>query len=346
MSCPSFKLLCCIIACGSLLISSAEAAERKIRINNNAWATLDHVGTIWFSQKPCELLNVVSGDKFDIRIHPSYALVSPKDGYQAVITGMTPFNLVNTAATPGVFPLLDLFSLPGLFPNQSTSNAVVRDLMEKYPQFERELDPAVIRISTQVHMRSDLHTRKPIRTLADLKGKTIGCQNSEIAKTLNALGASTTILEISDAYTALDKGIVDGMAGAWGMMSSARLNEVTKYHTLLGICPQHTHFLANRTMVWDRLTPEQQRVLKAMEPVFQGMIAKGNVLSSMQARFQEATAENGHEMIVWSDEDMKNMRENFRPIWDEWAADMEANGLPGRAILEDAIRLIDAYSLG
>ena len=40
------------------------------------------------------------------------------------------------------------------------------------------------------------------------------------------------------------------------------------------------------------------------------------------------------------------MRENFRPIWDEWAADMEANGLPGKAILEDAIRLIDAYSLG
>lgn len=51
-------------------------------------------------------------------------------------------------------------------------------------------------------------------------------------------------------------------------------------------------------------------------------------------------------MIAWSDEDMKAMREKFRPIWDEWAEKMEANGLPGKAMLNDAIMLIDAYSLG
>lgn len=249
----SFKWLLCLAACGLLSVPAAtapaDAAERKTRINNSAWATMEHPVTVWFSAKPCELLNTVAGGKFDIRIHPSYTLVGPKDGYQAVITGMTPFNLVNTTSTPGVFPLLDLFSLPGLFPNQSTSNAVARDLMEKYPQFEQELDPAVVRISTQVHMRADLHTRQPIRSLAELKGKTIGCQNPEIARALAALGASTTILEISDAYSALDKGVVDGMAGAWGMMSSVRLNEVTKYHTLLGICPSHTHLLAHRATV-------------------------------------------------------------------------------------------------
>ncbi len=346
MSCSSFKWLLCLAACGMMLVPSADAAERKSKINNSAWATLEHPVTVWFSTRPCELLNTVAGGKFDIRIHPSYTLVGAKDGYQAVITGMTPFNLVNTAATPGVFPLLDLFSLPGLFPNQSTSNAVARDLMEKYPQFEQELDPAVVRISTQVHMRADLHTRKPIRSLAELKGKTIGCQNPQIAEALAALGASTTILEIPDAYAALDKGVVDGMAAAWGVMSSARLNEVAKFHTLLGICPSATHFLAHRALVWDKLTPEQQSVLKALEPVFQGMVARGNVLSSMDARFKEASAENGHEMIVWSDEDMKAMREKFRPIWDKWAADMEAKGLPGKAVLDDAIMLIDAYSLG
>lgn len=140
---PIVKLSIVLAVCGLLAAPNAMAAERKIRINNSAWATLEHPVTVYFSVKPCELLNAVSGGKFDIRYHPSYTLVGPKDGYQAVITGMTPFNLVLTAATPGVFPLLDLFSLPGLFPNQSTSNAVVRDLLEKYPQFEQELDPAV-----------------------------------------------------------------------------------------------------------------------------------------------------------------------------------------------------------
>lgn len=340
------KMSVILAVCGMMCSPSAMAAERKTRINNSAWATLEHPVTVYFSIKPCELLNAVSGGKFDIRYHPSYTLVGPKDGYQAVITGMTPFNLVLTAATPGVFPLLDLFSLPGLFPNQSTSNAVVRDLLEKYPQFEQELDPAVQRISTQVHMRADLHTRIPIRSLAELKGKTIGCQNSEIASAMEALGASATILEISDAYSALDKGVVDGFAAAWGVMSSARLNEVTKYHTLLGICPSATHFMANRAVVWDKLTAEQQSLMKSLEPVIQGMIAKGNVLSSMSARFDESSVEKGHEMITWSDEDMKAMREKFRPIWDQWAEKMEAKGLPGKKILQDAIDLIDAYNLG
>ena len=163
---------------------------------------------------------------------------------------------------------------------------------------------------------------------------------------MEALGASATILEISDAYSALDKGVVDGFAAAWGVMSSARLNEVTKYHTLLGICPSATHFMANRAVVWDKLTPEQQQVMKSLEPVIQSMIAKGNVLSSMSARFQEASAEKGHEMITWSDEDMKAMREKFRPIWDRWAENMESKGLPGKQILQDAIDLIDAYNLG
>ncbi len=332
----------------AILLSSsfAVAAERKIRINNSAWAPIDHPVTRYFSVKPGELLNIVSGDKFDIKIHPSYTLVGMKDSYQAVISGMTPYNLTWPAATPGVFPLLDLFSLPGLFPNQATSNMVLLDLFAKYPQFEKELDPAVARISTQVHMRADLHMRAPVRTLADLKGKTIGCQNPQLAEALAVLGASTMIMEIGDMYTSVDKGVVDGVAGAWGMVSSIRLAEVAKYHTLIGICPAASHFLANRKTVWDALTPEQQAVMKSLEPVIQGMIAKGNVEASMDVRFNQASKEKGHEMIIWSPEDMEAMRAKFRPLWDKWAEEMEKKGHPGKEILKDAIKLVDAYNYG
>lgn len=325
---------------------SAHAAERKIKLNNSAWSTLDHPTTLYFSVKPCELLNTVSGNRFDVRIHPSYTLVGMKDGYQAVITGMTPFNLIWPSATPGVFPLLDLFALPGLFPNQATSNAVLRDLFAKYPQFEAELDPTVVRVSTQVHMRADLHTRMPIRSLADLKGKTIGCQSPQVAEALAALGASVSVVDLPDAYTSLDKGVVDGIACAWGAVSATRLYEAARYHTLIGICPAPSHLLANRRLVWDALSPEQQALMKEMEPVFQGMVAKGNVDASLDVRFRQASPDKGHEMIVWSQEDLDAMRALFRPIWDKWAADMEARGLPGKAMLDDAVRLVDAYNYG
>ncbi len=338
--------LCLMLLAGLVLASSTLAAERKIRINNSGWAPMEHPVTTYFSAKPGELLNLVSGGKFDIKIHPSYTLVGHKDGYQAVITGMTPYNLTWPAATPGVFPLLDLFSLPGLFPNQATSNMVLLDLFAKYPQFEKELDPAVVRVSTQVHMRADLHMRMPVRTLADLKGKTLGCQNPQLAEALAAIGASTLIMESSDMYTSLDKGVVDGIAGAWGLVSSIRLVEVAKYHTLIGICPAASHFLANKKIVWDVLSPEQQAIMKQMEPAIQRFITKGNVDSSLDVRFNQASKEKGHEMIIWSPEDMAAMREKFRPLWDKWADAMEKKGLPGKAILEDAIKLVDAYNYG
>ncbi len=341
-----FKTLCLTLLVILLAASAASAAERKVRINNSGWAPAGHPVTVYFSDKPGELLNTVSGGKFDIKVHPSYTLVGMKDSYQAVISGMTPYNLTWPAATPGVFPLLDIFSLPGLFPNQATANMVLRDLFAKYPQFEKELDPSVVRISTQVHMRADLHMRAPVRTLAELKGKTIGCQNPQLAEALSALGASTMIMEIGDMYTSVDKGVVDGIAGAWGMVSSIRLTEVAKYHTLIGICPAASHFLANKKIIWGALTPEQQAVMKQMEPAIQGMIAKGNVEASMDVRFNMASKEKGHEMIIWSPADMDAMRAKFRPLWDKWANEMEKKGHPGKAMLEDAIKLVDAYTYG
>lgn len=332
----SVSMLCAVAG-------NADAA-RKIKLNNSGWATVDHPIHTWFSEEPCRLLNLVSGDKFDVRIHPSFTLVGMQDSYQAVLTGMTPFNIVQCSATPGVFPLMELFTLPGLFPNQATSNIVAWHMLKKYPQFEQELDPDVVRISTQVHMRADLHTRMPIRTLAELKNKNIGCQNHQVAEALAALGATVSVLDVGDMYTSLDKGIVDGVACAWGSVDTYRLYEIVKYHTLIGVCPFATHLLANRKIVWDNLTEQQQNIMKALEPSFQNCFATGNALSAESVRYKHAIPENGHEIINLNDDDMLRLRNIMEPLWNAWAEEMEKKGLPGKQMLSDAIHLIDVYS--
>lgn len=147
-------------------------------------------------------------------------------------------------------------------------------------------------------------------------------------------------------YTSLGKGVVDGIACAWGVVSSIRLAEVAKYHSLIGICPAASHFLANKKLVWDKLSDQEKAVMKLLEPTIQGMVTRGNAESSMDVRFNQASKEKGHEMIIWSPADMEAMRAKFRPFWDKWAGEMEKKGHPGKAILEDAIRLVDAYNYG
>ena len=32
-----------------------------------------------------------------------------------------------------------------------------------------------------------------------------------------------------------------------------------------------------------------------------------------------------------------------KAVWDKWAADMEAKGLPGRKVLDEAVKLVEKY---
>jgi TRAP-type mannitol/chloroaromatic compound transport system substrate-binding protein len=85
--------------------------------------------------------------------------------------------------------------------------------------------------SDEIHM----HSRKPIRTLEDLKGlklRTTGAW-AEIASTL---GASTVILAGGETYPALERGVVDAIEwGTPGINIGLGFHKVAKYIILPGV---------------------------------------------------------------------------------------------------------------
>lgn len=243
-------------------------------------------------------------------------------------------------AYPGRLPLWSLWSLPGLAGNQSTANSAMMDIVDKYPQFKEEFGDKVEYIYSNVNMRSDIHSVKPIRSLEELKGKVIACTNEMGANAMKQLGASPTQISTApEAYLACQRGVVDGAFAAWGWVRAISLNEVAPYHTLLALCPGTTTGLM-RKATWDRLTSHEQDMLKAYR--FEGIrnMVKGNCLQSLSAR--EGVPEENY--IHWSMEDMAKVKTLFQPAWDEWVEEMEALGYPARDILEDTIRLMDGYT--
>jgi len=287
----------------------------------------------------------VTHGRAKVTVYPSNTLVAMKDVYRSLQIGLVDFDFVFGPFNPGAFPVTDVFSLPGLLGNQATSNVVLNHLFKKYPIIKKQFSPKVKHIASQVHMRADIHSRVPIRSLAELKGKVIGCQNPKIAEALERLGASVSVIKLSEAYTSLERGVIDGVACAWGSVNVFRFYEVTKYHTLIGISPATSHwFFSLKT--WNKFTPDEQERLELLAPWFQHRILTGNVKGSMDARFNKCTPEKGHELINWSYEDMNKMKELFRPIWNKWAEEMEAKGYPGKDILKDAEKLMAAYLYG
>jgi TRAP-type C4-dicarboxylate transport system substrate-binding protein len=97
---------------------------------------------------------------------------------------------------------------------------------------------------------------------------------------------------------------------------------------------------------WDKFTPEEQAKLELIGPMFQNYITMGNIAMSKGPRDKNVTTAKGHENIIWPDKDMKKMKELFRPLWDEWAKNMDKKGYPGTKILKEAESLMNAYTNG
>src|SRR6185295_12696649 len=110
--------------------------------------------------------------------------------------------------------------------------------------------------------RSFYTVKKPIRTLADMKGMKIRVQQSDLfVAMIEALGANPTPMPYGEVYTALKTGIVDAAENNWPSYESSRHFEAAKYYNLSehSLVPE---MLVFSKKVWDTLPKEDQALLR------------------------------------------------------------------------------------
>lgn len=264
------------------------------------------------------------------------------DTIEAIEEGIADMGFVWVPMHSGRFPLMKLFSLPGLMKNQMTSDAVMNELWDKYPQFGQQFDDLhVINNWQMVNMRADLHCVKPIRNLDDLKGKVIATHDDQSAKALNALGASAQVMNMQDYYMSAKQGVIDAIFCAWGTYNTNKLGEVTPYHLMLGLSPGTSFWFINKD-TWNRFTDYEQRLI--MDYRYQGPFqgSRCNVWQLLEIT-EPIPEENFFNL---GDEDQRMVATLFEPSWQEWATEMEGLGFPGEAILDDAKMYLRGYTLG
>lgn len=108
-----------------------------------------------------------------------------------------------------------------------------------------------------------LHSRKPVRTLEDLKGLKLRTAGAwlEISK---GMGAAPVTMPGGDVYAALERGTID--ATEWGTLwedISPGFHRVTKYVIIPGVHQPTAPFeLVINKDAWAKLTPEDQQLVK------------------------------------------------------------------------------------
>jgi TRAP-type C4-dicarboxylate transport system substrate-binding protein len=188
-----------------------------------------------------------------------------------------------------------------------------------------------------------LIANKPIRTIADLKGKKISASGVQ-AQTITALGAIPVAMGPPEQYEGMQKGTIDGNLGGFAPISDFKFYEVAKYITLFPFGGK-MHFMLINKNCWNKLPTDIQATLKAIIPDtvqidIDCYFRQGQPLFPMS---EQIVKDNKIEIIKPSAEDIAALKQVQAGQADAWAAEIDKSGLPGSKILADYRALIAKY---
>jgi TRAP-type C4-dicarboxylate transport system substrate-binding protein len=140
--------------------------------------------------------------------------------------------MIPLAAFGGTVPEFSLAELPFLFNNGEANayaeiaiNDIYSNLLETRAN-QKSL--GCIFVGTL----NLLSTKKQLKTLEDLKGLIVGCDNTPSVDLIKVLGASGIMVDFTEDFSNLQKGIMDAKTSAPQYILIAKLYEVAKYYTV------------------------------------------------------------------------------------------------------------------
>ena len=111
-------------------------------------------------------------------------------------------------------------------------------LEKEFPEVEGENSDAKLKRLTWINpgVINIMMKKKPIRVIEDLKGLQIRTAGKFLQPPLiKAVGAVPVGIPFPELYDSMQKGLVDGTTGPIGMFLGQKLEEVCKYHILIGM---------------------------------------------------------------------------------------------------------------
>jgi TRAP-type C4-dicarboxylate transport system substrate-binding protein len=324
-------------------VAHAESPAKPIELKVSDWdpAQLPMCKVV---EKWGKMVEEKSGGKVKLTFYWSGSLVAFKDTYRAMETGVTDIGHWVLGTIPGIHILNEFTSLPLLgWDSTFTATKVYHEMQEKFPELNAEFKGlknlfCMAMPANQIHM-----TKKIVRVPDDLRGlKIIGAAGW--SDFINTMGGVAIFKGPQDYYMSLQKGLVEGAFQHWAVIDGFKLEELFSSHTEAGDAGFGLimHGFWMNQDVWDKLPPEVQKAFMDSKDWVEQEILKldNGIVANARAKAEEM----GHTMIRLTPQERKVWIKATEPLRQKWIADVEAKGLPGKAVYKEAQRLIKKYS--
>lgn len=275
--------------------------------------------------------------KVKVQTFPGGTLLSAKNIFDGVISGLADIGNFAMSYQPGRFPISEIVDLPVGFSSSRGASLALLELVEKYNAKEFEK----VKILT-LFAAAPFHiiTMKPVKSIKDLKGMELRVAGTT-AEVLEQLGGTPVAMPQTDTPEALQRGVVKGMITALEVLKDFNYAAYCSHVTMANLGTVTFAVVMNKDK-WNSLPADVKKVL--------------DDLRREQAEWTGKYEDNHcQEAVVWAKQkynlqvyefpasEKAEISKLLNPIIAAYVKKVNASGLPGDQILKDVYSLKAKY---
>lgn len=275
-----------------------------------------------------------SSDSVAFDYFPAGQMGTARDLVSLNRSGVLDITPASPAYLADQLPLSSVSDLPGMVEDSCVGARALFDMMSPGGiLYEEEYEPRGLRpLWVSVLPSYEILTvSRTINSPQDLRGLNIRTSGGALDSTLEALGAAAVSMPASDAYEALSRKTVDGVAFPFISILPYKLQEVLGHSTKdLNIGAFAIPYVINED-TWDALEPAVQEEIEQA-----GRDAQASLCSAVNTDTPGAIdtiKDAGVEFNTPGAHGMTEFEEKLAPVRKQWAANMDSIGKPGTEVL-------------
>jgi TRAP-type C4-dicarboxylate transport system substrate-binding protein len=295
----------------------------------------------------CDNIAKDSNNRLNCQIYPAMQLGgSPPQLFDQAKDGVADVVWTVAGYTANRFVRSQVFELPFMMTNAGATSRAAWDFVQKHAMDEYK---DVKLLAVHVHGPGVIFTKnKPVTKIEDLRGMKVRGPTATVTKMLANMGATPVGMPVPQVPEALSKGVIDGAVIPYEVAPGLKVNELTKYasETPKGSPALYTTFFVvpmNKAR-YDSLPADLKAVIDKNSgrelSAFLGSTQEGNDVPGRKA-FAETP---GYTITQIPAAEVQRWKKATDNLDDEWVADMNKRGFNGKAMLDDAMSLVQQYS--
>ena len=308
------RLFTALALCLFALAGAAQAGTIRIKLANNLAEDHPTSQAMEFFKEKVEK---DSDRGIRIQLFHNATLGNEPEVVQQIKNGAVEMSRFSSSTLENFDPIFKVFALPYLFTSKDNFYAVLTGPVADRI-YNATRDSGYIGLTFYDSGSRSFYTKnQPITKPADLSGQKLRVMDSQTAiKMVTMMGGIPTPMSYGEIYAALQQGVIDGAENNVTALTLGRHGEVVKYYSL----DEHNmipDFLTIATAVWDKMTPEQQKIIKDAA-VASTLHHRELWVKAEQDAQKEATEKLG---VTINEVDKAPFIEITKPLYDEYTTD-------------------------